>query len=36
MPITRKVDAVLDGSLSPTDAVRQLMEYEPGTEFDDV
>ena len=36
MPITRKVEAVLDGSLSPVEAVRQLMEYEPGVEFEDI
>ena len=36
MPITRKVEAVLDGSLSPVEAVRQLMEYEPGAEFEDI
>jgi len=36
MPITRKVEAVLTGSLSPVEAVRQLMEFEPGAEFEDV
>lgn len=36
MPITRKVEAVLNGSLSPVEAVRQLMEFEPGAEFEDI
>jgi len=36
MPITRKVAAVLTGSLSPADAVHGLMEYEPGSELDDL
>jgi len=36
MPITRKVDAVLSGSLSPVEAVHQLMEFEPGAEFSDI
>jgi len=35
MPITRKVEAVLNGSLSPVEAVHQLMEFEPGAEFED-
>ena len=34
MPITKKVDAVLRGSLSPIEAVHQLMEFEPGSEFE--
>ncbi len=34
MPISRKVDAVLKGSLSPVEAVHQLMEFEPGSEYD--
>lgn len=34
MPITHKVGAVLDGSLSPSEAVNQLMAYEPGSETD--
>ena len=36
MPITRKVQAVLTGSLSPADAVHQLMSFEPGSELDDL
>ena len=36
MPITRKVEAVLNNSLSPEQAVRQLMDLEPGAEFDDI
>jgi hypothetical protein len=34
--ISRKVDAVLNGSLSPAEAVHQLMEFEPGSEDDDM
>jgi glycerol-3-phosphate dehydrogenase (NAD(P)+) len=36
MPITRRVDAVLNGDLSPTEAVHHLMHYEPGSELDDL
>lgn len=36
MPITRKVDAVLQGRLSPLEAVRQLMELEPGPELEEL
>jgi len=36
MPITRKVEAVLNGTLSPSEAVQQLMEFEAGAEFDDI
>jgi glycerol-3-phosphate dehydrogenase (NAD(P)+) len=36
MPITSRVDAVLRGVLSPADAVRQLMSFEPGSELDDL
>jgi len=36
MPITRKVEAVLNGSLSPVEAVHQLMGFEPGAEFEDI
>lgn len=36
MPITRKVEAVLNGSLSPVEAVHQLMELAPGAEFEDI
>jgi len=36
MPITRKVAAVLGGTLSPAEAVLQLMTYEPGSELGDL
>jgi len=36
MPISRKVEAVLTGVLSPADAVHQLMSFEPGSELDDL
>lgn len=36
MPISREVAAVLAGSLSPSDAVRQLMGYQAGSELDDL
>jgi hypothetical protein len=34
MPITRRVEGVLAGSLTPIEAVHQLMQFEPGPEFD--
>ncbi|MBK6437701.1 MAG: NAD(P)-dependent glycerol-3-phosphate dehydrogenase [Candidatus Microthrix sp.] len=36
MPITRKVEAVLNGSLSARAAVDQLMQFEPGAELEDI
>lgn len=36
MPISRQVDAVLRGELSPGESVAQLMGYEPGSELDDL
>lgn len=36
MPITRRVDELLSGTMSPAEAVRQLMSFEPGSELDDL
>ena len=36
MPITRKVEAVLNGSISARAAVDQLMQFEPGAELEDI